>query len=284
MKTNKTQVLFFAIAGGALIAVGSSALLAQEKSPKQPVKQWTKGFIAAPPGSETLNVALEAPSIQLFANANFKGTEATLSKLDNINPQGKANDMPKDLNDSVSSLRWSLPRGALVIFYEDAAPKGEQLVLWGSGQMAELTKWDFNDKASRWAWFNAGGGGTPLRGDATTVPPVGSESLGIALSDNTLQLFKDKGFGNDMKQISPVTSVRAGELQDIPSDIDDSLTAIQWNLPEGVIVMLYEDADGKKDRVAIWGKGQVSDLDGWDFNDKASRWSWAYIGEPTKSE
>jgi hypothetical protein len=83
-----------------------------------------------------------------------------------------------------------------------------------------------------------------------------------------------------MKQVSPVTMMRAGELQKFDSSIDDSLTSVQWSLPVGVIVLMYEDADGKKDRVAIWGKGQVDDLDIWDFNDKASRWSWAYIGDP----
>ena len=253
-------------------------------SQNQSDKEWTKGYIAAPPGSETLNTTLETPSIQLFTNANFSGTESTLNKLDRLNPQGKANEMPERFNDAVSSLRWNLPRGAIVVFYEDAAARGEQLVLWGSGQMSELSKWDFNDKASRWAWFNVGGGGTPLRDDARTVAPSGSESLGTSLAGNTLQLFKDKSFGNDMKQISPATSVKAGELQQMPSGFNDTISSAQWNLPAGVIVLLYEDVDGKKDRVAIWGQGQISNLDTWDFNDKASRWSWAYIGEPRKSE
>ena len=60
----------------------------------------------------------------------------------------------------------------------------------------------------------------------------------------------------------------------------DSLTSMKWNLPAGVVVTLYEDADGKKDRVSIWGSGQIDSLDVWDFNDKVSRWSWAYVGTP----
>jgi hypothetical protein len=58
---------------------------------------------------------------------------------------------------------------------------------------------------------------------------------------------------------------------------------MRWNLPEGVIVMFYQDANGKKQQVAVWGQAQLADLDAWDFNDKASRWSWAYIGSPTRS-
>jgi hypothetical protein len=66
----------------------------------------------------------------------------------------------------------------------------------------------------------------------------------------------------------------------VPKKMGDSLTSLRWNLPEGVIIMLYQDAGGKKQQVAIWGEGELADLDLWDFNDKISRWSWAYVGAP----
>jgi len=268
------------------VALTAMQLVAQQSAPpskapetKQSGQDVSKGYLAAPPGSEPLSVVMVSPSIQLFANKNFGGDNANLDKLDTVHPQAKANPMPDDLKDTVSSLRWNLPPGALVVLYEDAQLKGEQLAIWGSGEMPELSRWDFNDKASRWAWFNVGGGGA-LRGDATMVPPLGSESLGVMLPDSTVQMYKGKNFRDDMTQASPVTAVRVGELQKIDPSIDDSLTSLQWNLPPGVIVTMYQDGDGKKQRITIWGKGQVGDLDVWDFNDKVSRWSWAYIGDP----
>jgi hypothetical protein len=272
------------IAACVVVAAVSSGLSAQEAAPprqpapKPPVNDVSKGYIAAPLGSETLSIDLEDYTIQLFDNPNFQGAESTVNRLDNIQAQGKANHVPGDLNDKVSSIRWSLPPGGIVVFYKDPDLLGEQLVLWGSGQVADLGKWDFNDKASRWAWFNVGGAGTPLRGDSSTILPLGGETLSVTLTDNTIQLFKDKSFRSDMKQISPVSGVKAGELQFMPSGLDDSATSAQWNLPPGVIVMLYENPDGKRNRVALWGSGEVSDLGSWDLNDKASRWSWAYIG------
>ena len=289
MKAKTVLRIVPGIAGCAIVAIASSGLFAQEAPPpRQPAPKpqapsssdVTKGYIAAPLGSETLNVALDDYSIQFFDNPNFQGAESTVNRLDNIQAQGKANHVPGDLNDKVSSLRWKLPPGGIVVFYNDPKLWGEQLVLWGSGQMSDLSKWDFNDKASRWAWFNVGGASTPLRGDSSTVLPLGGETLSVSLTDNTLQIFKDKSFRSDMQQISPVSSVKAGELQFMPSGFDDSATSAQWSLPPGVIVQLYDRPDGKNNRVAIWGAGEMSDLGGWDLNDKASRWSWAYIGAP----
>src|SRR5215510_388371 len=132
MTTHAKQVLALIVISGLVITLTSVGTRAQDKSPKPAAKEWVKGYIAAPPGSETLNTALEAPALQLFSDADFRGTEVTLSHVDQTIGQGKVNEMPKGLNDSISSLRWNLPRGAIVVLYEDAAAKGEQTVLWGS--------------------------------------------------------------------------------------------------------------------------------------------------------
>ena len=283
------QVGVVGIAGCVAVALVSGDLVAQDSAPpprqsppKLPDNDVTKGYLAAPPGTESLSVELGEHSIQLFANPNYQGSESTLNKLDTIQAQGRGNQMPQDLNDKISSLRWHLPPGGIVVFYDDADLEGKQLVLWGKGQISDLGRWDFNDKASRWSWYNVGGAGTPLRGDASTMLPIGAETLGVSLSDNTMNLFKDKSFGNDMKQVSPVTAVKAGELHPMPDGLDDNVASAQWLLPPGVIVLLHEHPDGKGDRVAIWGGGQMSDLGAWRFNDKGSRWSWAYIGQPAK--
>jgi hypothetical protein len=91
----------------------------------------------------------------------------------------------------------------------------------------------------------------------------------------------DKEFRDDLKQISQVTHMAPGERHELPSPMRDSLTSLRWNLPPGVVVTLYQDAAGRNQSVALWGQGEVRDLDVWDFNDKASRWSWTYVGAPT---
>jgi hypothetical protein len=255
----------------------------RQSPPKLPDNDVIKGHIPAPVGSETLNAALEDYSIHLYADPNFSGSESAINKLDSIQPQGKANAMPQNLNDAVSSLRWNLPPGGIVVFYDDSDLKGKQLVLWGKGQKADLNPWEFSDRASHWAWFNVGGLSTPLRRDASTKPPIGGESLSVTLTDNTIQFFKDMNFKNDMTQLSPVTMVKAGEVHRMAEGFDNEVVSAQWNLPAGVVVQLYEHADGKGERVAIWGEGQMSDLDAWNFSRQASGWSWAYIGDPPRT-
>jgi len=239
----------------------------------------SRGHIAAPPGTETLTAEVLPLSIHMYGNDDFKGKEAIITGVDTQIQAGSINEMPKGLNDSMTSIRWNLPAGVVVVFYEDAGGKGEQLVLWGQGQSPDVSKWDFNDKASRWAWYNVGGGNLP-RSAGESPRPNGAKPVETAVPENAVQFFIDKNFKNDMEQVAPLTGQAFGELHRMPKKMGDSLTSMRWNLPEGVIILLYQDADGKKQQVAIFGEGEIADLDLWDFNDKISRWSWAYVGAP----
>lgn len=281
-----THVAVAGVAAALVVADGRS--LAQEEPYSPPGRQpapgagdASKGYIPAPPGSETLSVALAEESLQLCESADFKGTEATINNIAGAANAGVLSDLPRGLNDSASSLRWNLPPGLLVVLYEDAAGKGEQLLLWGHGQMPDLHANDFDNKASRWAWYDVGGGAGGRSAGGMAIPH-GAQAPTATVPADTLQMFIDQDFKNTMAQVSPVTGQKAGEINNLPSGIGDSLSAVRWNLPEGVVVMFYQDASGKKQQVGIWGHGEVADLDIWDINDKASRWSWAYIGSPAR--
>jgi hypothetical protein len=266
----------------ATILALATAPLQKEPSQDKPAKSDSAchGYIAAPAGSETLVSELASGTVEMFKDDNFDDTSAASTGIASGTAAGALTDLPKDLGDSMTSVRWNLPPGVVVVFYEDGTGKGEQLVLWGKGQYSDLQKLDFSDKASRWAWYDIGGSRDASRNSKSQIPPRASEPNSATVSDNAMQFYVDRNFRDDMKQVSSVTGTAAGELQELPSPMRDSLTSMRWNLPEGVIVMLYQDADAGKQQMAIWGQGEMKDLDILDFNDKASRWSWAYVGAP----
>jgi hypothetical protein len=198
---------------GRFLYVGLVAFAASVSLAAPPAENGRSGYIPAPPGSETLTAPMDPVSIQMFRDANFAGSQGLLSNVDATIPPGTLSELPTGLPDAMSSLRWNLPRGVIVVFYENSSARGEQLIVWGTGQVAELKKWEFNDKASRWAWFDVGGGAPTAQSEAAKLVPYGSEPLAAAMTDNTLQMFKDDNFKDDMQQVTPVTSVPAGKLQ-----------------------------------------------------------------------
>jgi hypothetical protein len=271
------QIKIFGVVAMVVTLAGVASVLGVQKPAAPSASDAIKGHIPAPPGSETLTATLEANTVQLFEANNYEGSTATLNASDAAPQSGGLRELPHGLADSLTSLRWNVEPGVVVVFYEDSGGKGEQLIIWGKGQSPDISRWDFNDKASRWTWYDVGGSGMAASAGGMRAPH-GAQPLSTSVPENTIQFFVDKNFENDMKQVSPMTAEKHGELHAVPSHEADRLTSLRWNLPEGVIVMLYQDAGGKKQQVAIWGEGQVPDLDIWDFNDKVSRWSWAYVG------
>jgi len=291
----ETFAMFLSVALGMLASNGlvSRAGVPQETAPPKPQQPGTppsaqpqrpdagasSGYVALPPGAETLTTPLAENSLILFTGEGYDGVKSELVGIDKSFAAGALNEIPQGLKDGVTSLRWNLPPGVVVVLYEDAAGKGEQVILWGKGQAPTVGKWDFNDKASRWAWYNVGGGRNAPSAEAMLLPH-GATPAAEAMPANSLQYFIDTNFRNDMEQVSPVTAQKAGEFQRMPKGTGDSLSSLRWNLPEGVVVVLYQDAGGGKQQTAIWGRGEIADLDTWDFNDKASRWTWSYVGAP----
>ncbi|MCI0366127.1 MAG: hypothetical protein L0Y44_12095 [Phycisphaerales bacterium] len=263
------------IVAGAGMALGlCSAMQAQT------VVEVREAYIERPPGAVVIvePATTAADTIELFRDRDLEG-DTVLINVIGTQAAGTAHDLPDGIKDSLSSLRWSLPPGVLVVLYEDHGAKGEQLALWGSGQIDALSAFDLNDKASEWAWFYVGGAVEPTEfvryGE---VIPVGASAGTAPVPQGTLQLFKSKNFEATTFTVNSVTSNAANTLHELTGALSDSLTAMRWSLPPGVVVILYQDADGDKQQVPIWGNGQVANLDVWDFNDKASRWAWYYIG------
>jgi hypothetical protein len=236
------------------------------------------GYLAMPRGAQALSGTLAANSIQIFAEADFKGEQAVIDKLNTAKRAGTINEIAGNLNDDATAVRWNIDPGLIVLLYAEPSGMGEQLILWGKGQFTDLNTCNFNDTATRWAWFDVGGG--KMSGSADTMaPPNGAQTIGAAVPEDTIQLFESVDFKDKMQQVARITTQKAGNPIALPGEFDNAASSIRWNLSEGVIVLLADDQDNSQ-HLGIWGQGQFADLGKCDFDDEASRWYWAYVGEP----
>jgi hypothetical protein len=240
------------------------------------------GWAAHPIGASPTSAAIAENTIQLFKDTEFRDDLDPINNVMSMTPGG-VHDLPDDMEDSVSSLRWNLAPGIVAVLYEDDGAKGEQLALWGKGEMDRLSQWNFNDKPSSWAWYYAGGAPnvTTVLERAAVVCPTGTVVIARevpVMTPGTLNLYRNDDFDGQHEVIADVMAQPHGQLHRLPSGLNDDVSSMRWNLPPGVVVTFYQDAQGEKQQAAIWGNGQVSDVNEWDFNDKISRWAWHYIG------
>lgn len=246
-----------------------------------PMERVYAAWSARPLGAKELSVAVPENTIQLYQDAAFRDDVRT---IDNVTSHaaGQAHDMPGMMEDSLTSLRWNLPPGVVVTFYEDDGARGERLTIWGSGESETVTGWNFNDKASSWSWYYAGGfvRASEVMERGLVVYPFGTVHTTTLLPAGSVTLYSNKNFDGQSATITPFTSDAHATLNKVPAGMNDKITSMRWNLPPGVVMMFYQDGDGRKQQAAIWGSGEINDVDAWDFNDKISRWSWHYIGSP----
>jgi hypothetical protein len=240
------------------------------------------GWAARPIGADELTATVPLSTLQMYQDAGFKDDMRAIDAVTSHAP-GTAAKLDEPINDSLTSLRWNLPPGVVVVMYEDATGKGEQLALWGSGEVRTLSRYDFNDKASSWAWYYAGGAKDVSQEyqPAAIVFPNGTVVIASGtpqIAPATMLLYSNKGFEGDATPLTDVTMHPAGQLNKVPPGMNDKITSLRWNLPPGVVVTFYQDADGMKQQASVWGNGEVTNVDAWDMNDKISRWSWNYIG------
>lgn len=279
-----SNVFYLTLAGCALMLAGTLAMAqVDSKRPSPPgaatppSQRVPATLSERPPHTDPTTMTVPDDAIQFYRDARFRDDVVQVDKVTAAHAAATPEDLPgPGMKDALSSIRWNLPTGVVVILYEDAGGKGEQLALWGSGETDSLAKWDFDNKASRWAWFYLGGDASASeqvkKGLATG--PYKAEAPPPALAANSMRLFVDDNYKNTMAEVPSVTAAPMGQMQNLPGSLKDSMSSLQWNLPEGVVVVFYQDAGGLKQQAAVFGKGQLHDIDLWDFNDKVSRWAW----------
>jgi len=233
------------------------------------------GISLRPPGASEVTGALPQNSIYLFADRNFKGN---VTRLENITSQPSGlTERVGGRADNMTSVKWDLPPGVVVIFYENADGTGTQFPIWGRGQLDSVSQWSFNDKVSRWAWYSVGGRGTSSVERAEMGPHTARPTSSIPR--DTIELYTDRDLKGSLKGISPVTS--QSQLAYHPITPSDQVTSMRWNLPEGVLVVFYDNVDGTGRQMAIWNKGEFETVSPMNMNDKISSFAWYRLGEPS---
>ncbi len=167
----------------------------------------------------------------------------------------------------------------MVVFYASSKGTGRQLAIWGRGTFGSLKPYNMNGKIDAWAWFRVGD-----VSQSAKEFPLQAGALNEVLEDNSIRTFKSKNLENNIGSIRSVTATDAGTIKELESAIDRNMTSLTWNLDSGVVVVFYEKADGTGRQLAVWGSGQLVDVDTWDFKNKARAWAWFQVGGASGQE
>src|SRR5436190_19167576 len=97
---------------------------------------------------------------------------------------------------------------------------------------------------------------------------------------DTMELYTDRDLKGTLKAFSPVTGQSQLEYKGV-GNVNDQTTSMRWNLPEGVLVVFYDNIDGTGRQLAIWNKGEHATVSPWNMNDKISSFAWYRLGEPS---
>ena len=235
------------------------------------------GVMDTPPYAQALSGMLAQNAVELFKDKDFKGEKTSLANFSTAHQIGTLNQLADTFDNDGSSMKWNLLPGELVILFDGPDGAGKQLALWGKGQIADLDSVDFENATSRWAWYDLGRSGEPRSAESMSMP-YGAGVLGSTLDQGSIQTFENQQFaGSEQQIISAVTTKPAGIWNKLPGDKENGLSSLRWNLPDAVIVLFSADDDGGNN-IAIFGQGQNADLGAIDFDNRASRWTWANIG------
>ena len=215
-------------------------------------------------------------TIRVHRDADFQGKEQVVHPVTSERA-ARLHVLEKKLRDKTSSIEWNLPRGVLVIFYDHTNGTGRQFPIWGSGRRGSLEEVDFENRAAAWAWAYVDGWDDAPRHvrSGFAVRPLMTKESKERAAENSLELHRDTGARDKrdhVLKISPVTDRPQGVPQPVGGGLDNKVSSLRWNLPPGVVVILYDNADGTGRRQPFWGHGEMDDIRA--MNNRTSAWAW----------
>ncbi len=195
------------------------------------------GASLRPLATDGLATPLSTNTIYLFEDRDFKGDVARIENVTS-KPQGAMQEISDD--DSVTSIKWNLPAGTVVLLTQHENGTGDRAAIWGAGQMGSVSPLKFNDKISGWAWYNVGG---LESAETAPLPPAATPTTN--LPEGTVELYQDAGLRGEMTTVPFVRTERMGMMQELEGEhLADRVSSLRWNLPRGVLLVLHENADG----------------------------------------
>ena len=106
--------------------------------------------VHAPPGCNPYSGSPN--SVTLFKDNSFGGQSWTITNVTG-HPGGVWHKIPAGLHDEVTSLRWNLPHGVIVLMSNHDNGTGRLFPVWGNWANANISGWEVNDLLSAWAWY-----------------------------------------------------------------------------------------------------------------------------------
>jgi hypothetical protein len=139
------------------------------RTPPPPAKPRPPRNPPRPPGTRDTRDCPENSMI-LYWHADYRGRRPHVIRRVTGFERGLPHDFEsqgglRNIKDDMTSLKWNLPAGVVVVFYQHAGARGERIAIWGRGQKRSLRDWGFNDKVSRWAWYSTESGSWHLDSD-----------------------------------------------------------------------------------------------------------------------
>lgn len=106
--------------------------------------------------------------------------------------------------------------------------------------------------------------------NAKSDQPLHAQECTVVLPVGSIVLYKDIDFGGS-EEIFKINGKIPHEMHKISGVVGSNASSLRWNLPPGIIVVLYGPSVTNPSRqYVIWGEGQDSRLTGHGVNDKLS--------------
>lgn len=216
-------------------------------------------------------------SFRIFRDTDLEGKSVEVPQVTSV-WASRMNDLDKHIRNKGKSLEWNLPRGVVVVLYDNTNSTGRQFPIWGKGSRSSLKSADFEKRAAGWAWVYVDGweGSSAAIIAGLSPRPLLTEKSDKIIATNTLQFDRNAGAieknPDKMLKVEAVTDVPEGELQTLPDSMNNRASSMRWNLPAGVVVVLYDKADGTGRRMPLWGDGETPKLRS--MSDRISAWAW----------